>query len=56
MRTYENILMAATGYDYATGCLLHYPFFKKYCMTIDIDLSKQQAVDVVQKQFSQQFY
>ena len=31
--TYNNIWKIATGQgdDYTTGCLLDYPYFKKYC-------------------------
>ena len=31
--TYDNIWKIATGQgdDYTTGCLLDYPYFKKYC-------------------------
>ena len=31
--TYDNIGKIATsqGDDYTTGCLLDYPYFKKYC-------------------------
>ena len=31
--TYDNIWKIATdqGDDYTTGCLLDYPYFKKYC-------------------------
>ena len=31
--TYDNIGKIATGQgdDYTTGCLLDYPYFKKYC-------------------------
>ena len=45
--TYDGIRKIATGqgYDYATGCLLDYNYFEKYCKTIAIDLSKQQALD-----------
>ena len=41
-RTYGNIQKIATGQgdDYTTGCLLDYPYFKKYKL-IAIDLSKQ---------------
>ena len=44
--TCENIRKIAIGQgdDYATGCLLDYPYFGKYKM-IAIDLSKQQALD-----------
>ena len=32
LKTYDTIQKIATGQgdDYATGCLLDYPFFKKY--------------------------
>ena len=45
--TYENIRKIATGKgnDYATGCLLDYPYFKDSYKTIAVDLSKQQALD-----------
>ena len=48
--TYDGIRKIATGqgYDYATGCLLDYNYFEKYCKTIAIDLSKQQALDTEQ--------
>ena len=43
LRKYDNIQKIATsqGDDYTTGCLLDYPYFKKYYKTIAIDLSKQ---------------
>ena len=46
LRTYDNIRQITTsqGDDYATGCLIDYPFFKKYCKIIAIDLSKHQAL------------
>ena len=31
--------------NYTTGCLLDYPYFKKYYKMIAIDLSKQQAIE-----------
>ena len=45
--TYENIrkISIGQGYDYTTGCLLDYTYFKKYYKMIAIDLSKQQALD-----------
>ena len=45
--TYENSQKIAIGqgYDYTTGCLLDYNYFKKYYKLIAIDLSKQQALD-----------
>ena len=40
--TYDNIRKTSTGQgdDYTTECLLDYPYFKKYCKLIAIDLSK----------------
>ena len=42
-----NIKKIATGQgdDYKTGCLLDYPYFKKYYTLIPIDLSKPQKLD-----------
>ena len=47
IKTYQNIRKIATGQgdDYATGCLLDYPYFKDHYKMIAIDLSKQQALD-----------
>ena len=45
LRTYDNIQKIAIGDDYTTGCLLDYPYFKKYYnlyKLIPIDLSKKQ--------------
>ena len=52
MRTYDNIRKIATGQrdDYTAGCLLNYPYFKDYCKMIEIDLSKQQALDADPKE------
>ena len=43
LKTYDNIRKIATGQgdDYTTGCLLDYPYFKKYYKFIAIDLRKQ---------------
>ena len=45
--TYDNIRNIATGQgdDYATGCLLDYPYFTDTYKMIAVDLSKQQALD-----------
>ena len=45
--TYENIrkIAAGQGDDYATGCLLDYPYFLDTYKMIAVDLSKQQALD-----------
>ena len=42
-----TIIQAATGRrnDYATSCLLDYPFFKEHCKLTAIDLSKRQKLD-----------
>ena len=50
LRTYENIQKTASGQgdDYTTGCLLDYPFFKKYKL-IAMNLSKQQKLDAESK-------
>ena len=47
LKTYNNIRKIATGQgdDYTAGCLLDYPYFKKYYKLIKIDLSKQQKLD-----------
>ena len=51
IRTY-NIRKITTGQqdDYKAGCLLDYTYFKTYYKMIAIDLSKQQAVMLIQKQ------
>ena len=41
------------GDDYTTGCLLDYPYFKKYYKLIAIDLSKQQTLDADPKAMQQ---
>ena len=42
----KNIRTIATGkgVDYATSCLLNYPYFKDCYKMIAVDLSKQQAL------------
>ena len=42
-KPYDNIRKIGTsqGYDYKTGSLLDYPYFKKYYKFIAIDLKKQ---------------
>ena len=53
--TYENIRKIATGQrdDYTTGCLLNYQYIKDYYKMIDVDLSKQQALDADPRAFQQ---
>ena len=45
--TYKNIRKVAIGKvnNYATGCLLDYPYFRDNYKMIAVDLSKQQALD-----------
>ena len=47
LRTYDNVrkVTISQGDDYATGCLLDYPYFQENYKLIVIDLSKQQALD-----------
>ena len=45
--------MTGQGYDYTTRCLLVYPYFKKYCKLITVDLSKQQTLDADPKAIQQ---
>ena len=47
LKTYDNIRKVATGEgdDYTNGCLLDYPYFKKYYKLVGTDLSKQQKLD-----------
>ena len=54
LKTFNNIRKIAMGqgYDYTTGCLLDYPYFKKYFKLIAIDLSKQQKLDADPKQYN----
>ena len=55
LKTYDNIRKITTGQgdDYTTGCLLDYPYFKKYYTLIAIDLRKQQKLDVDPKAIEQ---
>ena len=55
LKTYNNIRKIATrqGDDYATGCSLNYPYFKKYYKLIATDLSKQQKLDADRKAIQQ---
>ena len=45
--------MTGQGDDCTTGCLLDYPYFKKYYELIAIDLSKQQKLDADPKAIQQ---
>ena len=46
LKTYGNIRKIVTGQgdDYTTGCLLDYPYFKKYYRLIGTHLSTQQKL------------
>ena len=52
---YENIRKIATGKgdDYTTGCFLDYSYFKENYRMIEINLSKQQALDADTKAIQQ---
>ena len=54
-RTYDSIRKISTGQgdNYTTGCLLDYNYFKDYYNLIEIDLSKQQALDADPKGMQQ---
>ena len=55
LKTYDNIRKIASGQgdNCTNGCLLDYPYFKKYCKLIAIDLSKQQTLDADPKAIQQ---
>ena len=46
-RTYNNVRKITNihGDDYTTGCLPDYPYFKRYCQMMAMDLGKQQELD-----------
>ena len=54
-KTYDNIRKISTGQedDYTVGCLLVYPYFKKYYKLIAIELSKPQKLDADRKAIQQ---
>ena len=41
------------GYDYTTGCLLDYNYFKNYYKMIAIHLSEEHALDADRKEMQQ---
>ena len=55
IRAYNNILKIKTGQgdDYATGCLLFYPYFIENCTMMAIDSSKQQILYANPKEIPQ---
>ena len=56
--TYENIRKVAIGKgdNYATGCLLDYPYFRDNYKMIAVDLSREQALDADPKAILQIFF
>ena len=54
LRTYGSIreIAIGQGYDYTTGCLLDYNYFKNYYKMTAIELSKQQHLMLIQKQYN----
>ena len=52
-KTYGTTRKIGKGDDYATGCLLYYPYFKENCKVISIDLGKQQALDFDPREIQQ---
>ena len=55
LRTYNSIrkVETAQGYDYTTGCLVDYNYFKYHYKMIAKDLSKQQALHADSKAIQQ---
>ena len=47
IKQYDEIRKVSTGYgdDYTTGCWLDYTYFKNNYRLIEVDLSKQKALD-----------
>ena len=54
MRKYDNIRKIGTGrgHDYKNDCLSDYPYFKELYKMIVTDLSKQQPLTFIQKQYN----
>ena len=54
IRKSDNFRKNATGQgdDYTAGCLLNYNYFNEHYKVIAIDLSKQQALILIQKQYN----
>ena len=55
LEIYDNIgqRVIGQGNEYTTGCLLDYPYFKKYYKLFTIDLRKQQKLDADPKAIQQ---
>ena len=47
IKQYDKVRTVTTeqGDDYATGCLLHYTYFRDNYSLITVDLSQQKALD-----------
>ena len=59
IKKHDEIKKMATGkgYDYTTGCLLYYQYFKDHYQLIAVDLSKQKKLDADQRAIQQiEFY
>ena len=59
IKKYDEIREIATrqGYDYTTGCLLDYQYFKDHYQFIAVDLCKQKELDADQRAIQQtEFY
>ena len=54
IKIYENIrkITIVQRDHYTTGCLLDYNYFQKHYKMIAIDLSKQQPLDDIRKQYN----
>ena len=54
IKSYDRIQKITTGQgdDYTAGCFLYYNCLIKHYKMIAIDLSKQQALELIQKQYS----
>ena len=53
MITFERLKLFITGDNCTTGCLLDYPYFNEHYKMIEIDLSKQKALDENRKAIHQ---
>ena len=55
LKTFDNIRKIETGegYNYKTGCLIDYPYFKIYYKLVAIDLRKQQKLNADPKSTQQ---
>ena len=58
MKKEEKLEKVSTGQgnDSTTGCLLDYPYFRENYMTIAIDLSERQTLDINPKAIQQIYF